>query len=222
MSGAPAGRPATRAAPATKTPPGAGPSRRRRPRASRDGRDRSLTSERGHFVGTSLEATSMVPIKRSARKKSSRHQVVDERHRPSFYKNPPDRGPTRRVLFASETSCRGARKSHTYGARLLATTPVSSPERGAFRVAHGGADEQLCGGAGRARARGSARGGEGARRRAGSATLRRRRDRVAPARAPPWPLARSRARAPSTVRLIVAPPQPSWCSSSRFQRHSRH
>jgi hypothetical protein len=65
MSGAPAGRPATRAAPATKTPPGAGPSRRRRPRASRDGRDRSVTSERGNFVGTSLEATSMVPIKRS-------------------------------------------------------------------------------------------------------------------------------------------------------------
>ena len=61
-------------------------------------------------------------------KKSSRHQVVDERHRPSFYKNPPDRGPTRRVLFASETSCRGARKSHTYGARLLATTSRPSCE----------------------------------------------------------------------------------------------
>ena len=35
MLGGLTGRPATRAAPATKTPPGAGPSRRRRPRASR-------------------------------------------------------------------------------------------------------------------------------------------------------------------------------------------
>ena len=77
MSGAPAGRPATRAAPATKTPPGAGPSRRRRPRASRDGRDRSLTSERGHFVGTSLEATSMVPIKRRAKARGIKSSTND-------------------------------------------------------------------------------------------------------------------------------------------------